>query len=318
MGVLPSVSDLGQRNAASPAGAPQQITKIFPFQSYFDASYETLPASAMLAAPPNAGIVQSTLQNKNQSEAYAIGLAPWSEAPIAVRMQAQDAGLSSTLILRPGEILAPNGLARGEQFRSFRGLEWGLPFGWLGGGLVTVFLFKSPDSLPQWVYGAKEVCFHKLQTTIIESSAVPPNPMFTNWPTRFPWRKAFRGSGIQRLDQTGDPNLSVKPTRTLLRLNGVTLAAAEPARLVFWGTDTFDQTAAGLDPSTQPTVTESAYYDFSWPTNTSGGFAAQQQVISLPEEISMIASQAYGVTLEAAPASPLLGATVNIARFGLI
>lgn len=314
---MTSVYPLPSRNA--PAGAPQQITKIFPFQTYFDASFETIPANAMLDSPSNQGIIQSTLQDKNQTEAYAIGLAPWSEAPIAARMQSQDdGGLSSPLILRPGEILSPTGLARGESYRNFRGLEWGLPFGWLGGGLVSVFLFKSPETLPDWTYGAKEVCFHKFQTTIIAANAVPPNPMYWNWPTRFPWARAFRGSGAVGLSQAGTPNLSVKPTRTLLRLNGVNLAAAEACRVVFWGTDTFDSTSSGLDPSTQPAVAQSAYYEFSWPANTAGGWPAHQQVVTLPEDINQIVANAYGITIEAIAGGSLVGATVNVVRYGTI
>lgn len=303
----------------APAGAPQQITKVFPFQSYFDASFEAIPASALLEQPPNQGIIQSTLQNKNQSEAYAVGLAPWSEAPIAVRMQSQDdGGLSTPLILRPGEILSPTGYARGAAYRNFRGLEWGLPFGWLGGGLVSVFLFKSPDTLPDWTYGSKEVCFHKFRTTIRAASAVPPSPMYWNWPTRFPWARAFRGSGASGLSQAGEPNLSVSPTKTLLRLNGVSLAAAEACRVVFWGTDTFDSTSAGLNPSTQPTVTESAYYEFSWPANIAGGWPAHQPVVTLPEEFNKIAANAYGITVEAIAGGSLVGGTVNVVRYGMI
>jgi hypothetical protein len=321
MGVLPMQNDPGARNASSPAGGPQQITKIFPFQSYFDSSFETQspnPASALLEQDTNLGIIQSTLQDKNQTEAYAVGLAPWSEAPIAIQMQGQDSGgLSSPIVLRPGEIISPSGLARGEQFRNFRGLKWGLPFGWLGGGLVSLFLFKSPDSVPQWQYGAKEVCFHKFQTKIIAANAVPPSPMYTNWPTLFPWAKAYRGVGVSAFNQLGTPNIAVKPTKTLIRLNGA-LDTAEACRIVFWGSDTFDQTAAGVPPSTQPTITESGYWEFSWPSTTAGGWPAHQPVLTLPDEVSMMAANAYGVTFEALNGGELVGLNVNVARYGLI
>lgn len=306
------------RNSQSPAGAPQQITKVFPFQSYFDASFETFapnPGSALLPQPTNSGIIQSTLQPQNQSEAYAIGLAPWSEAPIAAQMQVGDAGgLSSPIILRPGEIVAPAGLARGDSFRMFRGLQWGLPFGWLGGGLVSVFLFKSPDSLPQWVYGAKEVCFHAFQTNIIAASAQPPAAQRTNWPTRFPWVKAFRGVGVTAINQANGPNLSVSPTKTLLRLNGVNLAASEACRVVFWGTDTLDHGADGVTPI----ANQSTYWEFNWPTNTAGGWPAHQPMVALPDEFSKIAANSWGITIEALAGGALFGATVNVARFGLI
>lgn len=322
MSVIPYRPSLNE-GAAVPSSGPQQITKIFPFQSYFDASFETLtpkPGSALLSQVTNAGIIQSTLQDKQQTEAYAIGLAPWSDAPIAVRMQGKDqGGLSTPIILRPGEIIAPQGLARGEGFRTFRGLEWGLPFGWLGGGLVSLFFFKSPDSLPAWTYGAKEVCFHKFQTKIIAANAVPPSPMYTNWPTQFPWSKAYRGSGTSALDQTGTPNIAVKPTKTLIRLNGA-LDAAESCRIVFWGSDTFDQTSAGIPPTGQPTITESGYWEFTWPATTAGGWPGHQPILSLPDEVSAIAANAWGVTFEALAGSQLLTSelSVNVARYGLI
>lgn len=311
------LADPGRRNLNQPSGAPQQITKVFPFQSYFDSAYEALtpnPGSALLEQPPNSGIIQSTVQ-KNQTEAYAVGLAPWSEAPVAIQMQTADAGgFSTPLILRPGEVLAPAGLAQGEQFRNFRGFEWGLPFGWLGGGLVSLFLFKSPDSLPNWTYGAKEVCFHTFQTEIIQSSIVPPNPQRTNWPNRFPWFKAFRGVGTLAFNQANSPNFSVSPTKTLLRLNGVSLAQAEPCRVVFWGTDTLDHGADGITP----VPTQSSYWEFNWADNTSGGFASQGQLLSLPQEFSTLAANSWGITIEAPAGSDLIGETVNLARFGLI
>lgn len=319
MGAFPFRPDLG--NADAPSSGPQQITKIFPFQSYFDSTFETQtpnPGSALLTQGSNSGFVQSTLQDKQQSEAYAVGLAPWSEAPIAIRMQGKDqGGLSTPIILRPGEVIAPQGLARGESFRTFRGLEWGLPFGWLGGGLVSLFLFKSPDSLPQWTYGAKEVCFHKFQTKIIAASAVPPSPMYTNWPTLFPWPKAYRGDVTTAISQVGTPNVAVKPTKTIIRLNGA-LAAAEACRIVFWGSDTFDQTATGVPPSTQPTITESGYWEFSWPETTAGGWPAHQPILTLPDEVSMMAANAYGVTFEALAGGELVDLNVNVARYGLI
>ncbi len=304
----------------SPAGAPDQVTKIFPFQSYFDASFEALtpnPGSALLPQPTNSGIIQSTLQDKNQTEAYAVGLAPWSEAPIAALMQTREnGGFSSPLILRPGEILAPTGFARGEKFGTFKGINWGLPFGWLGGGLVSVFLFKSPDSLPDWVYGPKEVCFHKFQTTILVSSAAPPAAPRTNWPTRFPWQKAFRGVGATAINQVNSANLSVVPTKTVLRLNNIALAAPETCRVVFWGTDTLDQGADGLTPAV-PSATANAYWEFNWPTNTAGGWPAHQQMVVMPDEFSKLAANSWGITVEAL-AGPIVGATVNIARFGVI
>ncbi len=310
---LPSTS-------TAPGGAPDQFTKIFPFQSYFDSQFETLtpPASALLPQPPNSGIIQSTLQDKNQTEAHAIALAPWSEAPIAVQMQVvENGGLCSPLILRPGEVLAPAGFAKGEKYRNFRGLIWGLPFGWLGGGLVSVFLCKSPESTPKWTYGQKEVCFHKFQTEIIVSSANPPANPYTNWPTLFPWQKAYRGLAAKSINQANSANVAVVPSKTILRLNGVNLAAPESCRVVFWGTDTLDQGADGLTPAV-PATASSTYWDFNWPTNTAGGWPAHQPMVVMPDEFSKLAANSWGITIEALAGGALVGATVNIARFGWI
>lgn len=318
MSVATLLSGSGDPNRQSPSGSPQQVTKIFPMQSYFDSSFEAFtpnPASALLEQPTNSGIIQSTLQDKNQVEAYAVGLAPWSEAPVAVAMQTQDAGgLSSPLILRPGEVFAPSGLTKGNTFRSFQGVIWGLPFGWLGGGLVSLFFFKSPDSLPKWGFGPREVQFHNFRTKILAASAAPPAAQRTNWPTRFPWQKAYRGLAATAINQANKANISVIPTKTVLRLRGTALAAAQECRVVFWGTDTLDIGADGITP----VATQSSYYEFSWPANTAGGWPAHQQMVVLPDEFSKLAANSWGITIEALAASGLVDAQVDVARFGLI
>lgn len=311
MSVLP-FNNPGKRIVTAPTGAPQQITKTFPIQSYF---FSDIPGgySALLPQPTNTGIVQSTLQERNQTEAYAVGLAPWSEAPVAIEMQVGEAGgLSSPIILRPGEVLAPAGLARGEDFRTFRGLRWGLPFGWLGGGLVSLFLFKSPDSLPNWTFGPKEVLFHRFQIKVREASATPPSPMVHNWPTRFPWTRAY--AGADGVNQSGTPNVSVSPTKTLLRLNDAALDTAAPFRVIFWQTDTFENNAE-ISPTD---LRATAYWESAFPSNIDGGWPANQQLVAIPQEFNAIAANSWGITIEAPAGSPLLGKEVNIARFGLI
>jgi hypothetical protein len=298
------------------------VPVIFPLQSYMDASFEaqTPTAQAVSTQPTNVGFVQGTVQEK-QTPGFAVGLAPWSECPVAVRFKASGvAGNSTPLVLRPGETLTPHGgaiSAEGDRFINFSALDFGLPFGWLGGGLATLYIFKTPASIPLWETDRKELLFHRFRTTIRETDLVAPVPARKNWPTRFPWAQVFRGvPAAMSVDQRGSAVLAVEPTRTLMRLIGNIPAAdvtGAPFRVVWWSTDDFDTAADGVTIPA-PAAATTAYWQNSWPGDAT--FVDQNPMVFIPPEFAALASNTWGVTVEVPAGSPLIGAEVEFVRYG--
>src|SRR5260221_7507391 len=134
----------------------QQISRLFLYQSYFDS---TLLQNAILEQTRNSPIVESTVQ-ENQIPGYAIGLHPSSQTPVAIQFKlgAQPSS-SQAIVLKPGQVVRPHGLPRGMNSGAFSGFRWGLPFGWLGGGVATLLVFSTPDADVSWP-GTPEVIFH--------------------------------------------------------------------------------------------------------------------------------------------------------------
>lgn len=316
-----NISKLGVSRAVQ--GHPEQIPFTFPCQTWFDSTAEGVtpnPGHGMLEQTSNEGIVKQSMQ-ASQMSGYAIGLSPRSETPIAVRVQMDGSGgFSTAIILRPGEIISPGGYANG-QHRGFTALQWGLPYGWLGGGFACLVVFRSPDSLPRWDTG-REVIFHRFQTSIRSAALAAAAPQRRNWPTRFPWPHAFQAVNINiALDRSGSPLLAVHPTKTLLRLNGnVGMPVGETCRLVMYGSECFD--LAPLDGLTT-LASGTAFWDFNWPANNyldANGvpWPTHNPYIRLPDEISDMAANAWGIEIQTYPAGPLIEKTVNVVRYGKI
>lgn len=319
-----------------PGGAPQlfnapsQNTRILFLQSYLDASGQALtplPGQALLDSPPNQSFVQSTVKEE-QEEGRAIGLAPWSETPIAVEIKTQNGGYSAGLTLRPGEFLpVPSG---------FKGYRWGLPFGWLGGGLATIMAYKDLKNLPNWATDRREILFHRLRVAVSEEQDQPPSTP-VNWPLRFPWIMAFKGtpvggSFVSAIGQSGKSNLSVEPTRTLMRLRGnVALGAFAPVRVVWWSTEAFDANEAMIIPA--PAASTTYYWQSSFPANIDGIFITPHNpAIEIDPTFARVGAdatpdgqKAFGITIEVPFASPLLTGgpaggpcEIDILRYGKI
>lgn len=233
------------RTAGGANDAPaSEISGVFAYQSYFD---DTLLQRAILAQPPNQPIVPSTLQSLDQA-GYAIGLHPSSQTPVAIQFKSgAQGGQSTTMILKPGELLRPHGLGGSSRNNpgQFSGFNYGLPFGWLGGGSYRLIVMKTADATVKWIDHV-ELIFHRqrLQIYALNKAPVPSQATLNyNWPLYFPWPQAIQGANA--LTQRGQPAIAVQPTRTAMMLRLATLADASTMRCMFVGTDDFAQDAAG-------------------------------------------------------------------------
>lgn len=259
----------------------QQITRQFQFQSYFDSA---LLERALLTQDPNQSIVQSTLKPE-QIPGYALGLAPWSQTPVAVQFTVGGQATSSgALLLKPGEIIRPFGLPPGVKTGAFTGFNWGLPFGWLGGGIATLLVFQTPDSDVAWP-GIPELIFHRQRMRIYAPGDAPANAPL-NWPLRFPWVQALRGAAPS-VSQQGQPALAVEPTKVRMSLRLDALASASDMRIEVQGSNDFD-----LDPAGTPFLTPVRFKDMTWGTYASsasfgviGNLASAFPVQFMPDEL---------------------------------
>ena len=143
----------------------------------------------------------------------------------------------------------------------------------------------------------------------------PPAQPFFNWPTRFPWTNCFRDVSGSAVNQNGDPSLAItETTRVMLRLNsGIVTTAAEPARVVLYGTNELDHNPDGLTVS----VTGQGFFDFAFPGNlVTAGMAANFPLVALPVDFLGMGGEFSAITIDAPTGSALIGETVDIVRFG--
>ncbi len=281
----------------------------FIFQSYLDT---TLLENALLTQIPNDQIVAST-RKEVQISGYSVGLHPSSQTPVAVRFKIGGRGTSSDVFfLKPGQVITPAGDAKGN----FTGLEYGCPFGWLGGGNFTLLVFRTPDAEVNW-HGNTEIIFHRVTIPVLQPSdltaAGSNNNARRNWPISFPWNQALRG--VAAITQKGQPALGVEPTRTLLALRGVTaLAAPADMRLLF-------QASNEETTSTGAVANSSVLFeDITWPVwagvGTSGNLASSQvPYLVYTGGLARIGADNGGLALVDLDGL-LSGASVDFVRYG--
>ena len=284
--------------------AAMQLTQDFRLQSYFD---DVLLERAILEQSTNDAIVDSTAQ-ESQLPGYGFGLHPSSQTPIAVQVNKDP-----PFLLKPGQVLFPTG----QRFESFR---WGLPFGWLGGGVATLIVFQSKEATVYWGEGA-EVLFHRVRIPILQPAdvtALANNNARKNWPFRFPWTQALRGASS--VPQRGKPVVAIaQPTRVAMALRGkVALAAAAPMRMVWQGTSDFAANALGVADMTVPPL----FQNFVWPVYTSlgvsGNLSAQVPHFVYEGAIARLAADDGGVALidGSGGAAALNACFVDFCRYG--
>lgn len=251
-----------------------QFPKLFTMQSYHSS---TLFEAAILPQSATRGIVAST-EDASQESGYALGLHPSSQTPIAVQFFQGAGSASAVLTLKPGQVITPFGNPVESSSSQFTGFRYGLPMGWLGGGLATLVVFHTPEASVQWSESA-ELIFHKVTVPILalaNITAAANNNARRNWPLRFPWSQATQGS--LGLGQASNPVLAVTPTKVAMVLRGVTtLANAAAVRAVFQATNDFGLNSAGAVVNTSP-IFEDTIWDAFVSIGTSGNLSTQNPV----------------------------------------
>jgi len=292
----------------------QQVSRVFTFQSYFS---DTLLQNALLAQRRNDPIVNATgnlTLKEEQIPGYSIGLHPSSQTPVALQFKVGGKFSSAApLILKPGQVVRPMGLPRDVQTSGFSGFAWGIPFGWLGGGLATIVVNPSSDADVAWP-GNPEVIFHRQRMKILAPADLPAAASY-NWPTRFPWTQAFGGTIAAPISQAGTAQIAIEPTRVLMRLRMATVGAASRMRIVLQGTNDFDLDSAGAT-----VLTACGYIDVTWGVVAGSGGAgnlATQYPIAEPTTIwPRLSADDGGVQLVDMTGGTLANQYVDVVRYG--
>ncbi len=298
------------------------MTQLFALQSYFD---DTLLEKALLVQSQNEPIVGSTLQKANVG-GYAFGLHPSSQTPVAVRpIVGGQTASPQAVILRPGQIYRPHGRP-GNKPGHFSGFEWGLPFGWLGGGVATLYVFPSPDADVAWP-GDAEVMFHRFRAKIVTPASLAAQiAALNNWPLRFPWTQALRGT--DQISQKGAAIISISnPTRVMMSLRLNSMARADDMRMILQGSDDFD-TGTFAAPS-DPTV-GCRFDTYTWGTYAANGgtgdLGTNYPIVEYTGPLARLGADGVtaaglalgGMVLVDMAAGTLTDAYVDIARYGRI
>lgn len=279
------------------------IRTVFPLQSFFD---DTALQNALLVQDPNNPIVAST-QNSRQIKGRLIGLHPASETPITMRIYARgDASGADVVNLSPGEILR-------VKTHGFYNIDWGIPFGWLGGGLAQLVIADNEDAYMAWPEQQSEVLVQRQRIQIVADADPSTTPLVNaaNWPVRFPWTNAFKFNASGVSSQRGSPLFAPEPSRVRLRLRVNNLAAPAQMRIIAQGFDDWDLGADGL------TI---AFTDFTaedrvqWPT--ASGTSAPYPMIEILDGLLLDGGDQAVVTFTDLGNAELTDEFVDVLRYG--
>lgn len=251
-----------------------QIPANFAIQSYFD---RVLLQTAILPQPPGNPIVDSTRQYA-QTPGVGFALHPSSQSPVAIRAKGGDVD-TAVITLTPGQKIITG------RFTEF---EWGLPFGWLGGGNVVLYVIHNEKADVVFPSARMPIIFHR--QTIRVQAAVP--LAIPNLPLAFPWSNAF--SGVQPVN--GGPIFAIDPDVTLL-----VTESSPPGPNSFWAS--WDQV-----PAVNPAFATIQYL-LSFPTPASSG-----SIIWLPPELGKLAGDA--AVLSFFDDVGMVGIYIDVTRYG--
>lgn len=263
-----------------------QIPASFLYQSYFS---DALQHTAILPHPPGSSIIDSTLQTADV-EGVGVGLHPCSASPVAIRFKGGESD-SAEVILTPGQSIDVG------EFTSF---EWGLPFGWLGGGTAVLYVKHRPEARIAFPEITSDVVFHRTRMVIDGDFTAA---LKRNLPGTFPWQNAVSNVGTP---QEGSPIITVQPTMTLFRLRTATTAPVG-LYLRFRGVDDLDVDSAGVDQTTDETVVPLAL----------NGVPSGFPMAWVTDEIARLTCSAGGVNIvDDANAFGLSGTYIDVVRYG--
>ncbi len=290
------------------------VTALFPYQSYYS---DALLEKALLQQSANQPIIDTPVTPAQiiQIGGYGLALHPSSQTPVAVQpIVGGQPSSAQAIVLRPGQIYRPHGRPWGRS-GNFSGFFWGVPFGWLGGGLATLYVFPSPDADAAWP-GDAEVIFQRqrMQITVPAEVAAKGTAPY-NWPLRFPWPHAKRNLTI---DQSGSPTIAIAhPTKTLMSLRLGALANPATMRFDIQASNDFD-----LDSAMAPIATPVRFLEYVWgsyaASGAGGSFATEYPIVEAPSELTRLAADDGGIRLIDMSGGSLDGAYVDFVRYGKI
>lgn len=275
-----------------------QLAATFSLQSFFDSA---LLQKAILGQDVGNPIVASTRQYA-QTPGFGVALHPASQAPVAIGFKGGAAD-SAIVTLTPGQTIMTG---------SFSQFEWGLPFGWLGGGDVILYVLHNEKAMAPFPQSNTPIIFHRTRLAI---TANPGGAYVANWPGAFPWPNALSGAGS--LPQQASATFNVMPDIAMFRLRTDLSAAAPPVpatlTLVFRGIDAFDMNSA-TPPVTNTTDLTGFDLTFTPTADTAGG---EFSLAWLPTEIARLVGDACSVSVVDRSAGSLyIASFLDVVRYG--
>lgn len=281
------------------------LRNLFPLQSFFD---NTQLNQALIAQDTNSPIVDEI--DGVSVAGRTIGLHPDSQCPVAVRLKSKSGQVVVTLT--PGQVI------HGAIPDGFTALDWGMPFGWLGGGLAKLVIADSDDALIHWPQQKVEVLLQRVRMKILADAAPSTTPAasVTNWPARFPWKNAYRyntGTPSSPILQGGSPEIAAEISRIVMRLRVSNLAAPASMRILLQGTDDFDLGSDGVTLS----YTDLSGVDVQWP-QAAGITSAPYPVLSLTDVPAVLRGDGAVATLSDMGNAALTNQYVDVLVYGKI
>lgn len=282
------------------------LRNVFPLQSFFD---NTQLNQAILTQDPNSPTV-AEVSNVNVS-GRCVGLHPDSQCPVAVRLKSQTGQVVATLT--PGQVV--NGLIPD----GFTSLDWGLPFGWPGGGLAKLVIADSDAPFVGWPQVKTEVLLQRQRMQIVADASPSTSPAASavNWAGRFPMKNGYRyntGTPSSPIPQSGSPEIAAEITRIVMRLRVNNLGAPATMRVLMRGIDDFD---IGSDGSTI-SYTDLSTLDVQWPMQLAAQTSAPYPVIEIRDVPAALRGDSCVVTLSDAKNAALTNAFVDVLTYGKI
>jgi hypothetical protein len=229
-----------------------------------------------------------------QSAGVGVALHPSSESPVAVRFRGGTAD-SAALILTPGQIV---------NVGTFATFEYGLPFGWLGGGTSILYILHNDKAVVDFGNSEKGATIFHRARYVIENAF--PGTLRKNWPGTFPWQSAARTNTVNPMPEGGAPIVALDMEIALMRLRSA-IAAPATVTMIWQGNDAFDADAAGVVSSATRTT-----YDVTFPAVPAGSGAFP--IAWLPREVHRLTSSVTGVNF-IDPTGALNGQFIDVVRY---